>query len=134
MIYLDQYLSTVIIAIITGVFSVITLILQNRQDSVINKIDAQTEFIDREKRLRGEINKKESERQQVINRIMIIIFDTNTAMFNEAMKSSDTNAKRNADEYHRLKEEYIELSNEINDLNRKYELIMEINQEQSISE
>lgn len=131
---MDQYLSTVIIAIITGVFSVITLILQNRQDSVINKIDSQTEFIDREKRLRNEINKKEGERQQVINRIMIIIFDTNSSMFHNAENSGDQNARRNAEEYHKLKEEYIELSNEINDLNRKYELIMEINQEQSVTD
>ena len=125
---MDQYLSTVIIAIITGVFSVITLILQNKQDSVISKIDSQTEFIDREKKLRNEINKKESERQQVINRIMILIFDTNSQAFMN-MKD-DPNGKRNAEEYHKLKDEYVALSNEIDDLNRKYELIMEINQDQ----
>jgi len=48
----DQYLSTVIIAIITGVFSVITLLIQKKQDKVISKIDEQTLFIEREKALK----------------------------------------------------------------------------------
>ena len=56
---MDQYLSTVIIAIITGVFSVITLIIQKKQDRVINKIDEQTMFIEKEKALKQKLTKKE---------------------------------------------------------------------------
>ena len=36
---MDQALSAVIIAVITGAFSVLTLIIQKRQDKVIKKID-----------------------------------------------------------------------------------------------
>ena len=54
---MDQYLSTVIIAIITGVFSVITLLIQKKQDKVISKIDEQTLFIEREKALKQKLTK-----------------------------------------------------------------------------
>ena len=49
---MDQYLSTVIVAVITGIFSIITLIIQKRQDKVINKIDEQTMFIEKERKLK----------------------------------------------------------------------------------
>ena len=37
---MDQYLSAVIIALITGVFSVITVLLQKKNNEIIDKIEA----------------------------------------------------------------------------------------------
>jgi hypothetical protein len=54
---MDQYLSTVIIALITGVFSVITLIIQKKQDHIVSKIDEQTSFIEKEKALKQKLEK-----------------------------------------------------------------------------
>ena len=74
---MDQYLSTVIIALITGVFSVITLIIQKKQDKVINKIDEKTLFIDREKNIKKKLNAKQEEKEGLMQEMMILILDSN---------------------------------------------------------
>ena len=64
---MDQYLSTVIISIITGIFSLITLLIQKKQDKVISKIDNQTVFIEREKMLKQKLLKKQADISQLLN-------------------------------------------------------------------
>jgi len=57
---MNEWTSAVIIALITSVFSVITLIIQKRQDKVINKIDEQSTFIEKEKKLKQKLSKKKN--------------------------------------------------------------------------
>ena len=74
---MDQYLSAVIITIITGIFSIITLKMQKKQDKVIDKIDQQTAFIEKEKSLKQKLTAKEKECESLIHGIMLMILDTN---------------------------------------------------------
>lgn len=127
---MDQYLSTVIIAIITGVFSVITLLIQKKQDKVISKIDEQTLFIEREKALKQKLTKKETERETLIHEIMILILDTNLYIMKNTNAGGDvtpTDETMKASED--LKNRFNSVSDEIDELTKEYEMILDLSKE-----
>lgn len=127
---MDQYLSTVIIAMITGVFSVITIIIQKKQDKVINKIDEQTLFIEREKNLRQQLAQKEKEREAIIHAIMILILDTNLYILNNSDMSGG--AELNGDVFsisEKLKTQYNSINDDIDDISKEYEVVINMTEE-----
>lgn len=128
---MDQYLSTVIIAVITGVFSVITLLIQKKQDKVVSKIDEQTLFIAQEKEIKKKINKKEAERELLIHEIMILILDTNIHILKNIHTAGESSTP--SDEVMKtseiLKERFNTASDEIDELTKQYELILNLSEE-----
>lgn len=121
---MDQYLSTVIVALITGAFSIIAIIIQKRQDKVISKIDEQTTFIEQERGLKQELDQKERECNLLINNIMVLILDTNLAI----LKSGD-NANINKNVYEQaenLKDEFVKTLKAVNELREKYQLVLDM--------
>lgn len=128
---MDQYLSTVIIAVITGVFSVITLLIQKKQDKVVSKIDEQTLFIAQEKEIKKKINKKEAEREVLIHEIMILILDTNIHILRNthAVGESSTSSEEVMKTSEILKERFNTASDEIDELTKQYELILNLSEE-----
>ena len=124
---MDQYLSTVIIAIITGVFSVITLIIQKKQDRVINKIDEQTMFIEKEKALKQKLTKKEKEREEIIHDIILLILETNmTILKNDQEVNNTVIESRVIEKSSQLKEKYNTITEEIEGITREYNVVMEM--------
>ena len=127
---MDQYLSTVIVAIITGAFSVVTLIIQKRQDKVINKIDEQTMFIEKERKLKQDLAKKEKERVEIIYKVMMLILETNLAIIKMTDYRDNPNIDRNMFEHsEKLKESFETISKDLNELNKEYEMIMNLTTE-----
>ena len=127
---MDQYLSTVIVAIITGAFSVVTLIIQKRQDKVINKIDEQTMFIEKERKLKQDLAKKEKERVEIIYKVMMLILETNLAIIKMTDYPDNPNINQNMFEYsEKLKESFETISKDLNELNKEYEMIMNLTTE-----
>ena len=125
---MDQYLSTVIIAVITGIFSVITLLIQRKQDKVINKIDKQTIFIEREKSLKQKLRQKEKEREVVIHEIMILILDTNLHI----LKNSSTGAQLDNSIFEKsndLQTKYNEVSEDIDNICKEYDVVLSMTKE-----
>lgn len=125
---MDQYLSTVIIAVITGIFSVITLLIQRKQDKVINKIDKQTIFIEREKSLKQKLRQKEKEREVVIHEIMILILDTNLHI----LKNSSTGAQLDNSIFEKsndLQTKYNEVSEDIDNICKEYDVVLSMTEE-----
>ena len=124
---MDQYLSAIIIALITGVFSIITIIIQKKQDKVISKIDEQSSFIDREKTLKQKLIKKEKEREALIQKMMVLILDTNLYILkntnvgdgklsvDDVFTTSDT-----------LKKRFDEVANEIEEINKEYSVVLDL--------
>lgn len=127
---MDQYLSTVIIALITGIFSVVTLIIQKKQDKVIDKIDEQTTFIEREKTLKQKLVQKEKEQESVIHDIMMLILDTNLYILKNSSSSIgasiDNAVFEKSDE---LRKKYSQISEDIEDITREYEVVLEMTEE-----
>ena len=126
--HMDQYLSTVIIAVITGVFSVITLILQKKQDKVINKIDEQTMFIEKEKSLKQKITQKEKECENIIHEIMLLILETNMAILKNTQDPSIIDQEV-FDNSEKLKNRFAEITKDIQELTKEYSIIMDVSNE-----
>ena len=127
---MDQYSSTVIIAIITGVFSIITLVIQKKQDKVISKIDEQTTFIDREKKLKQKLREREKERDSAMQKIMLLILETNMFILQntnigDGKLPIDNLFKQSED----LKSKISSLEKEIEEINEEYTLVLDITSE-----
>lgn len=124
---MDQYLSTVIIAIITGVFSVITLMIQKKQDKVITKIDEQTRFIEKEKELKRKLSQKERDKDELINKIMLLILETNIFILKNTNTGQEIpNVFELSEE---LKKQYDEISADIQNIKTEYEMVLNITSE-----
>lgn len=125
---MDQYLSTVIIAVITGVFSIITLMIQKKQDKVITKIDEQTKFIEKEKELKQKLTMKEKEKEELIQKIMLLILDTNLFIVQNTNVGGnvDPNVFEMCNEY---KKQFNDISEEIKKINQEYQMVLDITAE-----
>lgn len=125
---MDQYLSSVIIALITGVISVITLVIQKRSDKVINKIDEQTMFIEREKEIKFKLKQKEKEKESIIHEMMILILDTN--LFIVTNPDLDEQNKHRIDEALKssieLKGRFNNICEDIKDIEKEYEMLLDM--------
>lgn len=124
---MDQYLSTVIIALLTGLFSVITMVIQKKQDKVINKIDEQTMFIEKEKALRQKLLQKEKDRESLIQEVMILILDTNLHILKNTQIAGavvvDEDVYKTSET---LKSRFEEVSAAIRDLTTQYEIVLDM--------
>lgn len=124
---MDQYLSTVIITLITGIFSIITLIIQKKQDDVINKIDSQTSFIEKEKSLKQKLTKKRAEQEDLIHHILLLILDTNLHILRNTMIAGaivpDESVFQKSEE---MKNQFKELNQEIQDISKEYDMLLEL--------
>lgn len=127
---MDQYLSTVIIAVITGVFSVITLLIQKKQDKVINKIDEQTTFIEKEKMLKQKLTQKEKEREALIYQIQILILDTNFYILkNTNVAGINVPTDEVLELSEELKKQFNTLNSEIVDIRKEYQMVLDLTDE-----
>lgn len=127
---MDQYLSMVIVAIITGVFSVITLIIQKRQDKVINKIDEQTMFIEREKRLKQQLTQKEKERANTIYNVMMLVLETNVIILKVTSDPSNPNIDPEImNQAGLLKDSFRRITSELEKLDKEHEMILDLSTE-----
>ena len=124
---MDQYLSTVIITLITGIFSIVTLVIQKKQDDVINKIDSQTSFIEKEKILKQRLTKKQAEQEELIHNIMLLILDTNLHILKNTMIAGaivpDESVFQKSDY---IKTHFKELNDEIQDISKEYEMLLDL--------
>jgi lipopolysaccharide export LptBFGC system permease protein LptF len=124
---MDQYISAVIIAAMTGIFSIITIVIQKRQDKIINKIDEQTMFIEKEKGLKQRLIQREKERESIIQEIMILILDTNLHILKNtqiagATVVDDTVFERSEN----LKHRFSEVSTSIKEITKEYEMVLDM--------
>ncbi|MCM1215399.1 MAG: hypothetical protein NC548_12875 [Lachnospiraceae bacterium] len=126
---MDPNISTIIIALLTGFFSVLTVIIQKRQDKVIKRIDEQTMFIEKEKSLKQRLNQKEKEREMIIHEIMILVLDTNLDILKNTKSVEDV---LNADVFEisdDLKAKFESTSHDIQEITKEYEMLISMSSE-----
>lgn len=118
--------STVLIALITGIFSVITIRIQKNQDKMIEKIDEQTVFIEKEKAIRQRLVQAEKKRDGVIEQMTILSMKINIQLIN-AISNVDPriveDLKQTSSE---LETSYKESSEVIKDISREYEIMISV--------
>lgn len=130
---MDQYLSTVIIALITGIFSIITLLIQSKQEKVVNKINEQATFLEKEKILKQGLHNKESEQDRLMDEIMLLILDTNLSILHNTT-TEDQSLEVINDRYNELKARFNEITEDIQKINKEYEMLLDISKELNIEE
>lgn len=117
---------TIVVALITGVFGVITLIVQKKQDKMINKIDEQTMFIAKEKDLKQKLAQKEKERNLVTHEMTILILDTNLSILRN-IQNSGISIDNVVFEYsEELKKRYETKTEEIESITKEYEIVLDM--------
>ena len=127
---MDQYLSGIIVTVLTGIFSVITLLINKDTHKITDKIDEQHNIFDREAEVKAKINEKEKEREMCINDIMMLILDTNISILKS--EQFEGHIKINSevfDQSTQLHEKFDLLTKEIDDLNKEYAIVIEMTSE-----
>lgn len=124
---MDQYLSTVIVALITGVFSIITLLISRRQDKVISKIDEQTSFLENEKNLKSQLVSKEKERDLLMHKVLILVLETNMRILRNTEIAEGSSPENDMyEESESLKKKFETLGDEIEELSHQYDLVLKM--------
>lgn len=128
---MDQYLSTVVVAVITGIFSIITLFIQRKQDRVIKKIDEQTVFINQEKAIKAKIDEKEKEREAIVHETVILILDTNLQILANTQTADGTPSVDSSimEICNGLKTKFNSVTSDLEKLHREYEVILNMTSE-----
>lgn len=127
---MDQYLSTVIIALITGVFSIISIVLQKEQKKVLTQINEQSTFIDRERILKQKMSEKEKERDALMHKIMILILDTNLYILkNTDVGGSVGPTDEVLKESEAIKGDFKRINEEISSIRKEYDMVLELTNE-----
>ena len=109
---MNEYASAIIVAVITGVFSIIAIVIQRKQDKVLKDIDEKSKIIEQDWKLRQQINTEEKNLQLITYVMIRLMIDCTTNVI--INYSNSPNAEN--------KETYIRSANE---LNSKYQITHE---------
>lgn len=109
---MNEYTSAIVVAIITGVFSVIAIIIQRKQDKVLKDIDEKSKIIEQDRKLRQQINLEEKNLQLVTYEMIKLMIDCTMNVLINCANVQDPTAK----------DQYIQAANE---LKAKYKVIRE---------
>ena len=126
---MDENLSTVIVAAMTGIFSIITLLIRKKDSGVIDKINQQQSFFEREKKLKQELDTKEKILKKIFQDLDLLLVDTNielTKLHNEV--DSETLNKLHQ-QHVEIKNKIINITNEIDDITKEYQIVILMTEE-----
>lgn len=122
---MDQYLSAVVVAFITGVFGVIGIIVSKRQDKQLENLDKQTASFNKERDIKQKLLLKEKERETLMYDVMILTLETNLLI----LKNTHHDPEDDTQVFERsknLRERYIELTDSIKEAAKEYDIVLEM--------
>lgn len=123
---MDPIIGTILVALITGIFSIVTLRIQKNQDKLIRKIDEQTIFIEQEKSVRQKLVQAEKRRDGIIEQMTILSMKINIHLINTLAEVDGRivdDLKKTSNE---LEASYKEASDAIKDISREYEVLINL--------
>ena len=123
---MDPTLSTVIIALMTGIFSVITVKIQKNQSKLIEKIDEQTIFIEKEKAIRQKLVQAEKKRDAIIEQATLLSMKINIHLINSISEIDQKIRDDLKSTSKELETEYKESLSVIRDISKEYDLIIQV--------
>jgi len=126
---MDQYVSAIIIAVITGIFGIITILIQNRQKKDVEKIDRSAAELKKEKKLKNDLEKAKNDLEATLHHIMILILDTNIEILKHTSSMDNISIDNTIYEAEQLKQQFNLVLNQIRSINHDYEILLEIRQE-----
>ena len=126
---MDENLSTVIVAAMTGIFSIITLLIRRKDSGVIDKINQQQSFFEREKKLKQELDAKEKILKKIFQDLDLLLVDTNIELI-KLHKEVDSETLNKLHQQHvEIKNKIINITNEIDDITKEYQIVILMTEE-----
>lgn len=113
----------------TGIFSIITLLIRRKDSGVIEKINQQQSFFEREKKLKQELDTKEKILKKIFQDLDLLLVDTNI----ELIKLHNEVDCETLNKLHRqhlgIKNKIINITNEIDDITKEYQIVILMTEE-----
>lgn len=122
---MDQYVSAVIVALITGVFGVISIIVSKRQDKQLENLDKQTASFNKERDIKQKLLLREKERETLMYDVMILTLETNLLILKNTHHESE-NDSQIFERSKNLRDRYIELTESIKEAAKEYDIVLEM--------
>nr|DAT42825.1 MAG TPA: hypothetical protein [Caudoviricetes sp.] len=113
----------------TGIFSIITLLIRRKDSGVIDKINQQQSFFEREKKLKQELDAKEKILKKIFQDLDLLLVDTNIELI-KLHKEVDSETLNKLHQQHvEIKNKIINITNEIDDITKEYQIVILMTEE-----
>lgn len=122
---MDPNIASIITAIITGIVSVVVIIIQKGQNKVINRIDESTLYFEKEKDLREKRAQLERDRDDITHEIMALNLETNFDIIKYINDDPSGYAEKLA-QAQKLMERFNETKCALAEVDQKYECLREL--------
>lgn len=112
---INEHFATIIVSIVTGIVSIVTIWIQKNNSKIIKTINKQTSFMEKENELKSKIDMVKQEMEKTIYNIQMLILDTNIEVLNGTTDSEEIKL---------LSEKAVELKQNLNKYNEEFEELM----------
>ena len=126
---MDENLSTVIVAAMTGIFSIITLLIRKKDSGVIDKINQQQSFFEREKKLKQKLDTKEKILKKIFQDLDLLLVDTNIELIKLHNEVDSETLNKLHQQHVEIKNKIINITNEIDDITKEYQIVILMTEE-----
>lgn len=126
---MDPNIATVVVAIFTGIFSIITLLIQKDQRKLLSKIDEQTIFMEKEKAIKQRISELNRQRDIYIQEMTLLKLDAILRILLSDDKISQSDISDILSKISEIESDYSDIIESISDANKEYEIIIHMGKE-----
>ena len=120
--------STILIAVITGVFSLLALKIQGKQNKIMRELDKYNIFIENQKQIRQRLILAEKRRDGIIEQMIMVSMRVNIQLLGLLETVDSVITKDLRDTSSELEAMHKKVSEEIDIISREYDIISDLNQ------
>jgi hypothetical protein len=113
----------------TGIFSIITLLIRKKDSGVIDKINQQQSFFEREKKLKQELDTKEKILKKIFQDLDLLLVDTNIELIKLHNEVDSETLNKLHQQHVEIKNKIINITNEIDDITKEYQIVILMTEE-----
>jgi hypothetical protein len=126
---MDPNVATVIVALFTGIFSIITLLIQKDQRELLSKIDEQTVFMEKEKAIKQRISELNRQRDIYIQEMTLLKLDAILRIVLSDIKIQQSDINDIMERISSIEVKYSNILKDIADANKEYDIIINMGNE-----
>jgi len=118
-----EYIAQIILAIIAAITTVVTVILQKKQDNLTTKIDKSSNLLKHKEDIEQQIELIELKHRNIIDTALLLILDTNLDLLVDKGINVDDRIKENIKKIH---ETLSDLSDKTSEIDKKYSVLLDL--------
>lgn len=126
---MDENITEIIIALITGMFSILMIITNRRNDKVTDNIEKKSVLLSKREVIKSKMDMIARDREMIIHSMMVLILDSNI----EVMKIMDASTNEKSEVHKRiyndaedLKKQFDDTSARLKDIENDMNMIQEL--------